>query len=222
MATSLSQIVFENNPQKVCYSGQLLKGLVKLLFPSNIRVEAIYIKCVGEGFYSWVEDISDRVITGTTQYLVQRINLVPRSTAGVDVSAGSNQYPFEIQLPSHLPTSFEGKYGHIRYTLALSIIPLGMTSDPAPIVETFTIIRPLNLNGGFAFIMPTSVGKATHFNFSFTRLCVLYRWRKGYLKMFGRLPVSGYCPGQIMNLQLDVINESGQGVLMIVVHFVQV
>lgn len=70
--------------------------------------------------------------------------------------------------------------------------------------------------------MPTNVEKVVQFNFSFFRLCFLYRWNNGYLKICGHLPVGGYCCGQIMNLQLDVINESGQGVSVVMVHFIQV
>jgi len=35
----------------------------------------------------------------------------------VHISAGSNRYPFRIQIPHNIPCSFEHTYGYIRYTI---------------------------------------------------------------------------------------------------------
>lgn len=65
------------------------------------------------------------------------------------VPAGKNTYPFVIQLSTKLPTSFEGTYGYIRYNITLHIEKPGEKLDP--LKETFTIIRPLNLNNQTLF-----------------------------------------------------------------------
>lgn len=125
--------------------------------------------------------------------------------------------------------------------MALHIAPPGQRWDPDPAIEMFTVIKPLNLNNTIAFIVglhcyiiarrsyyllifqkPIEILKVARFTFGFNRLCVSFWWKKGDLRIFGRLPVSGYCSGQIMNLKLNVINQSGQGVLMVLVHFIKV
>lgn len=56
----------------------------------------------------------------------------------------------------------------------------------------------------------------------FNQFCLFYCWKSDDLNIFGRLPVRAYCPGQTMNLKLDVINKSGREVLYFLVHFIQV
>lgn len=65
-------------------------------------------------------------------------------SADVVVPAGNNNYSFEIQLSSKLPTSYEGTFGYIRYIITLHIKRSEQKMDP--LKETFTIIKPLNLN----------------------------------------------------------------------------
>lgn len=56
----------------------------------------------------------------------------------------------------------------------------------------------------------------------FNQCCLLFCWKSDDLEMFGRLPVRGYCPGQTMNLKLDVVNKSVQDVSYFLVRFIQV
>lgn len=65
------------------------------------------------------------------------------------VPAGDNQYPFSIPLSSKLPTSYEGTYGYVRYVATLHIEGSAQKIDP--LKETFTVIRPLNLNNHSLF-----------------------------------------------------------------------
>jgi len=37
----VSKVLFENNPLKVCYSGQALKGVVRIYLPSNASYRGI-------------------------------------------------------------------------------------------------------------------------------------------------------------------------------------
>lgn len=66
--------------------------------------------------------------------------------------------------------------------------------------------------------MPMEVRKFTKFN----QCCWFFCWKTAELKIFGRLPVSGYCPGQTVNLKLDVINNSYQEVEHFLVYFIKV
>jgi len=47
--------------------------------------------------------------------------LYGESNASREMQAGQHQYPFSIQLPASIASSFEGSCGHIRYTLTARI-----------------------------------------------------------------------------------------------------
>lgn len=57
---------------------------------------------------------------------------------------GTHSYPFQFQLPVGMPTSWEGGYGYIRYTVRVNV------NEPlCPKQEfevPFTVIKPVNLN----------------------------------------------------------------------------
>lgn len=57
---------------------------------------------------------------------------------------GSYDYGFEYLLPNSLPTSFEGKRGHIRYTVKC-VIAIRIWPDEV-LYEPITVIRELDLN----------------------------------------------------------------------------
>lgn len=60
---------------------------------------------------------------------------------------GIHRFNFAFQLPEKLPTSFEGKYGFIRYTAEVIFDQL---NGAMTFIEPFTVIKELNLNGRLA------------------------------------------------------------------------
>ena len=58
--------------------------------------------------------------------------------------AGRYTYPFHYQLPAHLPCSFEGEYGYIRYWVK-AVIEKGFEQCHVTKMP-FTVISPLDLN----------------------------------------------------------------------------
>lgn len=65
-------------------------------------------------------------------------------TGDLIIEPGTYIYTFQCLLPMGLPTSFEGPYGHIRYS---AIVTLDRPRWPDQVYEQdFTVIKPLNLN----------------------------------------------------------------------------
>lgn len=60
------------------------------------------------------------------------------------VSPGLYSFQFECDLPDNLPTSYEGKFGFIRYVAAV-YIKHPLYADKV-YVKAFTVIKPHNLN----------------------------------------------------------------------------
>lgn len=57
--TTTCVIDFENNPDKVVGSGQLLRGTVTLTLTENRSVRGIFIKLIGKACVNWSALLSD-------------------------------------------------------------------------------------------------------------------------------------------------------------------
>lgn len=57
---------------------------------------------------------------------------------------GTYTYKFQVEIPNGVPTSIEAQHGHIRYGLQV-VLDRPRWPDQK-FEETFTVIKPLNLN----------------------------------------------------------------------------
>lgn len=57
---------------------------------------------------------------------------------------GTFKYTFQVQLPFGLPTSLEAQCGHVRYGMQIVLDRPRWPNQKFE--ETFTVIKPLNLN----------------------------------------------------------------------------
>ncbi|KAG4071318.1 hypothetical protein HA402_004022 [Bradysia odoriphaga] len=216
MSTIVCKIEFENSSTRVWYSGQLLKGQATIYFQADTHVKAIYVTFSGKGFCQWDDGVPS---IGSIVYLDERLDFLPqRSDGDTIVRAGYSKYPFQIQLSRTLPTSYEGTYGYIRYVTSLHIECSRSAQTLHPLEELFTIIKPLNLNStSSSYQTPMVVRKYV----KFSQFWLVFCCKTDDIKMSGRLPVRGYCPGQVINLKLSVINRSFLSILHFQVLFIQ-
>ena len=58
--------------------------------------------------------------------------------------AGEHSFLFSMMLPNHLPSSFEGQYGHVRYTVKATLDrPWKFDHE---VKAAFTVLSHLDLN----------------------------------------------------------------------------
>lgn len=71
-------VVFENNPMKVLYSGQLLRGTVRINMTGEKKVRGIFIEIDGIGYARWSRSAgkSRKFHTGNEIYLNERTYFV--------------------------------------------------------------------------------------------------------------------------------------------------
>ena len=63
------------------------------------------------------------------------------SNAATELSVGNHEFPFSFEVPASIPSSFEGKHGHVRYKVTAAI------DDPKKKTEHFfTVLTPHDLN----------------------------------------------------------------------------
>ncbi|XP_037825333.1 arrestin domain-containing protein 17-like isoform X3 [Lucilia sericata] len=111
---------------------------------------------------------------------------------------GTYTYQFEIQLPLECPTACEGRFGHIRYILAL------MLRRPSRFDNTFskplTVIKSQDLNLNPAFRTP--VTSEDIYN-SISWFCL-----GGKITATLSIPFGGYAIGQRIKFTLQIHNQS--------------
>lgn len=123
-----------------------------------------------------------------------------RSSEGqkLELTAGVTKYNFSCQLPQELPTSFEAKYGRIRYSVHV-VLHRPWKFDLTYTVG-FTVVKPYDLNlQGSLLRNTTSVEHVKIFN-GFRSSKPLY--------FTANIPFSGYVAGQVVNVSLYINNES--------------
>ena len=83
----------DKNMEFRCSKEQYFDFKFSLCNPGNISFNYKFLKCVGKTYC---------YITGLQIF---------------DLGAGRHQYPFTFVLPTQIPPSFEGTFGHVRYAL---------------------------------------------------------------------------------------------------------
>ncbi|PSN50628.1 Arrestin domain-containing protein 17 [Blattella germanica] len=165
------ELIFDN-PQRTFFSGQTLTGrlMVRTDAPKNLR--SIVIKFKGEAHVHW---------TGT--------EILP---------SGEHYYPFSMILPHHLPSSFEGDYGYIRYTVKAILDRPWKFDHEAK--AAFTVLSHVDLNIDPQNRVPTKREKLK----TFCCCCC----KSGPLTLVTIIPAQGFVPGQHVPITVEVDNVS--------------
>ena len=73
-------------------------------------------------------------------------NVTYYAVAGITevLAAGEHSFPFSMMLPYHLPSSFEGQYGYVRYTVKATLDRPWKFDHEAK--AAFTVLSHLDLN----------------------------------------------------------------------------
>lgn len=120
------------------------------------------------------------------------------SGAEIELPAGQHAYPFTCALPPTLPSSFEGEWGHVRYTIKVTLDrPWKFDQDTK---MAFTVITPVDLNQN------PRVKDPVHFDVQKSFCC--FCCRSGPLQVIVKLPVGGYCSGQSVPALVECDNAS--------------
>lgn len=116
----------------------------------------IVIRFLGEANTSWSETKKVRdehgkehdeteELTGHEEYFENHYYLLgAKNGSEINLPAGDHTYPFTCVLPGTLPSSYEGEFGHVRYTIKVTLDrPWKFDQDSK---MAFTVISPLDLN----------------------------------------------------------------------------
>lgn len=119
----------------------------------------IKIRFLGEANTQWVEtekrqnqegktEEERKDVTGHEEYFQISYYLLGGANSGeTELASGAHTYPFTCSLPPSIPSSFEGEYGHVRYTIKVTLDrPWKFDQDSK---MAFTVISPVDLVSEF-------------------------------------------------------------------------
>lgn len=125
-------------------------------FPPLFFPIGIIVRFLGEANTSWdqTEKVRDSdgkerdetvSLHGHEEYFSNSFYLLgAKNGAEIVLPAGEHSYPFTCALPATLPSSFEGEWGHVRYTIKVTLDrPWKFDQD---VKMAFTVLSPLDLN----------------------------------------------------------------------------
>jgi len=217
MGLKSCEIILDNN-WGTYYVGHTVTGRVELVFDSPKKVRGISILFKGEAHTNWVIEESktnnegkqenERIeLTGNEEYFKIQYYLIGGQGSEVEIPPGHHSYPFTCVLPPTLPSSFEGEFGSVRYTIKVTLDrPWKFDQETK---RAFTVISPVDLSYNPRLQEPSRVTLEKYF--------CCFCCKSGPLTCVVSLPCTGYVPGQVIPIVAEVDNISN--IEIINVHF---
>lgn len=211
------EIVFNDN-KTVYYPGQRVSGKVVVDLESDMKMRAVRVYMRGLAKVHWTESRSTTSRLGTIytehynaeiEYFFKRQELFGSMADSGEVRTyvwlpqGHHEFNFSFQLPSGgISTSFEGKYGSVRYWLKAEIDkPWSFNHNTK---RAFTVISPIDINR-LEYQAPVE-------NNAEKMLCC-WCLTSGPVSINARTDRRGYCPGESIAITADFENYSSRPVI---------
>ncbi|XP_047506708.1 arrestin domain-containing protein 17-like [Pieris napi] len=131
------------------------------------------------------------------EYINHKAFLIGGERGEVELQPGKYEFPFEFQLPGNCPSSFEGTVGHVRYEIKV-VVDRAFKIDQEKKVAV-RIISPLDLN------QDPYCREPIEFEFEDVYCCCCLS--RGATDTVVKLPVAGYCPGQLIPIEVACENS---------------
>ncbi|CAI2349201.1 unnamed protein product [Caenorhabditis sp. 36 PRJEB53466] len=205
------EIVF-NNPEEAYFAGQEISGKVIIENKEPKKVNEILLELKGRARTYWTKHSgkSRKHCSHSEPYFLEQFNTgyTHKFTVVKDgkekerlLPAGIHQVPFSYTLPKSLPSSFEGEFGHIRYTCkAICERPWDFDIVSR---KAFTVIGIEDINSDAKLNEPISCIESNH---AVTFCCRSAGSVTGEI----RVPKCGYTPGEKIDVSYKVINLSSK------------
>lgn len=208
-----------DSPSNAYYSGRAINGKVifELDKPKVVRGVRVEVKGVEKTAWTKTErrhsygsgyngrEGSNYVTvhySGDSVVMDKQFYVLGSSNDKMELKQGLHQYPFKTTLSSNIPSSYEGSYGSIRYTLkAVLDRPWKFDNE---VKVSFTVVQWVDLNqNSDATSSVTEEDEET-----FCCLCCKSR----PLEVGFTLPYSGFVPNQGIPVSLNIKNSSNVGI----------
>ncbi|XP_013417446.1 arrestin domain-containing protein 3 [Lingula anatina] len=202
------------NQYAVYHAGEVVQGHVLVELNEPMKMRGVRIELKGFAYVHWTEQhtthtgksshTTTRHYSATENYFHHIITLFGKgpNDRGDDptLPAGSHTFPFSFQLPHGLPSSFEGDWGHVRYSM------LGTIDKPWKFdhhtKRAFTVLSVLDLNTR----PDAAMGMEGQNSKTLCCLCCA----SGPITAKISIPKKGYVPGETIHVTAEVNNHSSR------------
>ncbi|KAH8312054.1 hypothetical protein KR044_009129 [Drosophila immigrans] len=197
-------------PSGVYSSGETVNGHIYLTLPERALIKAIALESNGFANSSWLKPQKQKAskkpqVAKPPLAFEQRVDYFAKVDFFVGseqalpqiLDAGAYRYDFSLQLPLNCPSSYEGPYGHIRYTLQLMIYRT--TDQPAEMA----LMRQLQVSQRCE-LMPSQLTTPCEVQ-SMEQTSKLKFWQRP-LQLQLDIPRSGYEPGACISVHVKLDN----------------
>ncbi|XP_052866712.1 arrestin domain-containing protein 3-like [Anopheles cruzii] len=213
------EILFENNSNGIFTAGDHVAGFVELQLTKIKKVRGVCLNISGFSTVFWEAKVPDgpknkktkAQFKGREDFIKKKLYLAgTENGAGIQLPSGALRYKFDFQIPPTVPTSMEGKYGHVRYLLQVTLErPWKFDHN---FQKPFTVVCLADLNqSNEVLCIPTKAESMMTFYCGFCRSRPLI--------VSATTPKSGYTPGETIELEVFVQNSSTVAVSEIEIKF---
>ena len=201
--------LFEIHVEKangIYFSGELIKGHLLVRISERLKINNLRVLLKGQGRVWWKESRNNGKHTYTVtyseeeEYLHCNIVLMTKQQNGNDcyLETGEQVFPFQMQLPQILPTSFEHIHARVRYSLKGTMdIPWAFDKT---VNLSLTVIQQVDLNTNPLLRQPATGSQVN------TICCCCCKSDPIIAKL--SLPKSGYVPGEQLIFNASIDNKS--------------
>lgn len=158
----------------------------------------------GEAVSRWTESSgsnkSQTTFVGDEKHLEKRFYIFGKKESETSIEKGTHIYDFEFQLPSNLPYTIEGKYGHVRYFVKATL-DLPWAFDLQSEIAVL-IVRNDHVNALIDCNLPVEVEEMKTF--------CCWCCKSGPLTLKVNLPKQGYQIGEEIPVSVQVRNQSAK------------
>uniref|UniRef100_A0AAG5D3E3 Arrestin C-terminal-like domain-containing protein n=1 Tax=Anopheles atroparvus TaxID=41427 RepID=A0AAG5D3E3_ANOAO len=213
-------VQFDDNPQGIFRAGDTVSGTVEIQLDKPKKVRGIALRINGFASTSWNAKIKETNSKGKNKNKKTNFNgredyfgsitYFVGSDVGnpLEVPAGVHRYPFSCVIPSTAPSSKEGKYGHIRYVVKVSL------ERPWKYDHVFQMPFLVKSHSDLSaaqdrMLLPTRAEMVQSFYFGLT----------DPLLVTASTPRTGYAPGEVIEVAIHVNNQSSVDVRDITIKF---
>ncbi|CAB4020268.1 arrestin domain-containing 3-like [Paramuricea clavata] len=197
---------------EVFYPGQQVSGVVIVVYVDQpMKLDQIKVKLEGLS-YCYIDELvgdesgCETIYHCESQTLVNLQEILFRGSSTEKQPSGRRTYPFTFRLPSPLPSSFEGKKGHVRYYIEATVCRKSGRKDHV-IRNPFTVNEIIDINLPQYSTAPHGTTRK-RIGLIGCLCCVV-----GCVNMRASLNRSGYCPGEQIVLNASCENNSTRGML---------
>ncbi|XP_053669697.1 arrestin domain-containing protein 3-like [Anopheles nili] len=201
-------VLFENNSSGIFTAGDRVTGVVELQLNKIKKVRGVSLIISGFSSVYWEAKVPDgpknkkvkAQFKGREDFIKSKQYLAgTENGTGIQLPSNTIRYRFDFAIPRTAPTSMEGKYGHVRYLLQVSLErPWKFDHN---FQKPFTVVYPADLNqSNDVLCIPTKAEGMLSFYCGFCRSRPLI--------VTATTPKSGYSPGETIELEVFVQNSS--------------